>query len=246
MFEATTLASIPDLPHPIALTIGCFDGVHLGHRSLIDRARFLAGSKGSVALLTFSNHPSEFFSTDLDIPKLCSSAHKLLLLKNCGIDLVITLEFTQALSALSTEQFLSRLKEKLPFSHLILGSGATLGHKQEGDEKQVKHLQEELNFTVEYLPKSTHGASTISSGLVRKKIQENELKGAAILLGRPYSIHVNVDETSQVHAKGLCLPPKGNYKVAIHSENGTHQETIQIGPTFTLPNTPPGPAEIVF
>lgn len=246
MFKATTLADIPDTTLPCSLTIGCFDGVHLGHRALLHRARTLAGPQGSTALLTFSNHPAEVFSADLSIPKLCTSAQKLLLLKKAGIDLVINLEFTQALSSHSTEQFLSQLKEKLPFSHLILGRGARLGQNQEGDEKKVKHLQKRLNFSVEYLTKTTFGNLTISSGLIRKKIQENELAAAADLLGRPYSIYVDVDDKAEASTEGLCLPPKGSYKVAIHSDNGSHQETIQIAPTLTLPNTAPGLAEIVF
>lgn len=247
MNEVTTIDTIPVLSPPIALTIGCFDGVHLGHRSLIDRARFLVGSQGSVALLTFSNHPTEFFRANLSIPKLSTPAHKMHLLKNAGVDLVIHLEFTHELSTLSTLDFLRQLKAKLPFSYLILGRGATLGHNQEGDEKHVTGLQQALDFTVEYIEKTTHGASTISSGLVRKNVEENELQKAATLLGRPYSIYVDVDENSRASAHTLCLPPNGNYTVAIHSTKGTHQETLTInGPHLTLSNTPAGEAEIVF
>lgn len=246
MFETPSLSKIPTLPQPCALTIGCFDGVHLGHQAIINKARARVGPKGSVALLTFSNHPTEFFSPEITIPRLSSPKHKLLLLEKAGIDCVINLEFTCSLAALTAEDFLKRLKEKLPFSRLILGSGARMGRDQEGDEEHLKTLQKRLNFSVEYLQKSHLGELTISSGLIRRKIQEKDFPAATALLGRPYSLYVDVDATRKASAEGLCLPPPDTYLVTTRSQKGQHQQNLSIGPSLFLPNTPPGCAEIVF
>lgn len=246
MFEVSTLSKIPPLSRPCALTIGCFDGVHLGHQAILRNAHARVGPNGSVVLLTFSNHPAEFFSPEISIPGLCSPKQKLLLLEKEGIDCVINLEFNQTLATLSPKAFLTHLKEKLPFSHLILGSGACMGQNQEGDEAHLKTLQKKLDFSVDYLSKSTLGKLTISSGLIRKKIQENDLRTATALLGRPYSLLVDVDSTGKASAEGLCLPPKGSYLVTTHSQKGQQQERIQIAPSLFLPNLPQGRAEIVF
>ncbi len=169
----------------IAITIGFFDGVHLGHQALLAHMRKRVGPKGKVVVVTFANHPREFFHSDTVVKRLCSAQERRERLKRCGVDQVIEFAFDSVLASTSAEDFLRTLKTEIPFTHIILGKGARLGKNQEGDEGQIGALQSKLGFTVEYLPLLTAAGKPVSSGHIRSLLEKDRSGLAEILLTPP-------------------------------------------------------------
>lgn len=208
------LSQIPSLSQPAAITIGCFDGMHLGHQLLINRAKELAGKEGSVIVFTFSNHPSQILKTRVPAPLLCSLEHKLMLLKKAGVDLVYLQEFTVEFSRQPYDRFLKEIKHNLPFSFFVLGKGASFGKDKEGDEKHVKKLGKTLKFTPEYVKKIGLTKQPVSSGFIRHLIDGGNLHYAEQHLGRPYSVY-GVLKGNELDISGLCVPPDGSYTMTL-------------------------------
>jgi riboflavin kinase/FMN adenylyltransferase len=213
MLIIENIEDIPKLPHPITLTIGSFDGLHSGHQKLLARVREKATQKGTAALLTFANHPSTVLSGKTPAPALCSREQKLRLLELAQIDLVLLLPFSPELAKMPYELFIKGIKNKLPFSSLILGKGAAFGSGKKGDEQHVKALGNVLHFEVEYLPMEEMEERTISSGWVREEVEKGNLKQIEKLLGRPYALYAKIERDGSFLAKGLSLLPEGTYQV---------------------------------
>ena len=185
MLIVKELEEIPSLPHPIGLTIGSFDGVHLGHQKLLQE---LKKRSATTAALTFSNHPAEVLSHRPLAPAITSLEEKLELLEKMGIDLVILLKFSDDLVKLPFDEFLKKIRVKLPFALLLLGEGAAFGSGKRGDEEAVKALARELNFQADYLPKQLIDGRPISSGWIREALSQGDLPLVKKLLGRKYDI----------------------------------------------------------
>lgn len=157
-----------------ALTIGFFDGVHLGHRSLLSKLR----GHPHTTILTFSNHPQSVFHPPAP-PLLLPLEEKISLLKAYADELIVlpfTLEFAQT----SFEELLSRFD----LSHLLLGEGAVFGKDRKGNEEAIKNYAKTKGFTVEYLPKTLYAEAVVSSSRIRRAIQEGDLNLANKLLGK--------------------------------------------------------------
>ena len=181
MIIVNQLQDIPPLPAPIALTIGTYDGVHLGHQYLFQELK----KYGTAAVLTFSNHPAEILHPHTAPHLIDTLDQKIRRLENNGIDLAVILPFTLELSSLSYDAFLKQVREYLPFTHLILGEGAVIGHQAQGTEKNIRALAKELDFEAIYLPKFTHDGEVVSSRKIRQLIETGNFEQAFNLLGRP-------------------------------------------------------------
>ncbi len=202
---------------PIALTIGNFDGVHLGHQAVIHRLKQAAAH---TVVFTFSNHPQEILRGS-PLSLLTTLPHRLALLQEAGIDQAVVIPFTKPFSEQTAKVFLSQLKRDIPFTHLILGHDAMVGSDR---ETNLRKLCGELAFSLEYLPPFSIDGQVISSTLIRKAIQEGDLTLASRLLGRPYSILGTVQPghgkgaslgfpTANIPVANLILPPLGVYAV---------------------------------
>jgi riboflavin kinase/FMN adenylyltransferase len=249
---AYSITDIPEINTPIALTIGNFDGVHLGHQAVLQHLAATSEKyQASSVVLTFSNHPSEVLRPAHPTPLLCTIEHKILLLKQAGVDLVILLPFTKEFSEQSADTFLRKIRESLPFQTLILGSDAHIGKNREGDRNTVTTLAEALGFTVEYFPDIKKEGQRISSSLIRENIQKGHLKQVEDLLGRPYSIYSKVLKgsgrgaplgfpTANLNVRDLCLPPFGVYAVSLWNEGREFPGVANLGlaPTIRQDDTP--------
>lgn len=179
MITISSLKDLPRISQPIALTIGTFDGVHLGHQHLFKELK----NHGVAVALTFSNHPSEVLHSE-QVEPICSLADKLNLFETHGIDLTILLPFTAELSQTPYDTFLKQIHQHLPFSTLILGEGAVLGQAAQGKEEQVKALAVEMNVNAIYLPKFLHNGEIVSSRKIRDHLKTGNTEEAQCLLGR--------------------------------------------------------------
>lgn len=215
----TSYHELPTLPSPCALSIGNFDGVHLGHQAVIARLKEKAPFS---ALFTFTNHPDEVLYHKR-IVKLTTLPHRLALFEHFGIDIVIILPFTTAFSTQTAEQFLSKIKSALKFDYLILGHDGVIGNDRNTD---LTHICKKLGIDLEYLKPVEVAGMVISSSAIRQHINAGELAEASLLLGRPYSIQATVQQgmgfgrvvgfhTANLAIEDLILPPLGVYVVEV-------------------------------
>lgn len=166
MQTISSLFQAPPLAKPIALAIGVFDGVHLGHQALLKRLSAL----GTPVVLTFSNHPLTILKPDMPLMELIPLQEKLHRLERCGVQLTILLPFTHALSEMPYDAFLKMVHQFLPFSALVFGEGDALGKGRAGTPDKVRALGKDMGFTAEYLPKVLYEGEIVSSGRIRKML----------------------------------------------------------------------------
>lgn len=228
----------PDrLSSPVIVTIGNFDGVHLGHRSLLQFMQHKKESHGTSIVLTFRNHPKSIFDPDSPLLHLVTTEHKLQLLKSMGIDSTLLLPFTRELADLTYQEFISMLRESIPFQHLVLGKGATIGKNREGHEENMRTLAKELGFEIHYISKEMAGSAPISSGRIRRLIESGSMTEAANLLGRPFSYFFKTQSRQpsslgqdlhilRIYENNFISPPPGLYLSFLINNSGETKPAI--------------------
>lgn len=177
------LDKIPDapliLPSPISITIGTFDGIHLGHKKIFQKMKEISHTR---VVITFKNNPRSILQPDTPISSLISSEEKASLLTDIGIDVLINLTFTKEFATTPYDVFLRRISDVIPFSHLVLGKGAAFGKGHEGDQSRIEILGEERKFIAHYIEKE----KDISSNRIRTLLAEGKKQKAEELLGRSF------------------------------------------------------------
>lgn len=172
------------------LAIGNFDGLHLGHRALLERLTAHARRLNlPPAVMTFEPHPRELFTPDQAPARLTSLREKLALLDSCGIEEVFLLHFSRKLAGLSAQEFIDRvLVQGLAVRHLIIGDDFRFGKGRAGDFTMLAAAGQQQGFGVEAMHTIEINGERVSSSAVRDALGGGDLEHAARLLGRPYSI----------------------------------------------------------
>jgi riboflavin kinase/FMN adenylyltransferase len=175
---------------PTGLTIGNFDGVHRGHRAMLDRLVAKARALGvPCSVLTFEPHPREFFSAATAPTRLSRLREKLELIAEAGIDRTHVLRFGAQLAAMSAERFIEEvLLRGMGVRWLLVGRDFRFGAKRAGDFEMLKAAGARRGFGVEAMEDVLEGAQRISSSGVRAALAAGDLEAAARLLGRPYTM----------------------------------------------------------
>ncbi len=175
------------------LTIGVFDGVHLGHRHLIAKLTELARKQGySSGVITFNRNPREVLAPRTRLPFLTDIERRIELLKSEGADEVIPLSFTPELAALSPKEFLELLQKHLRMRGLVIGPDFALGKNRQGDTSVLRKLGEEMDFNVTVVPPLKIDSEVVSSTAIRQALAEGDMKRAQKLMGRPFRLHGRV------------------------------------------------------
>lgn len=197
----------------MSLTLGTFDGVHLGHQALLSSMKRLAEP---ITIITFETPPISFFTKN-PVPLLTTPPHRIALLKQHGATTVLTLAFTPEIADLPFDTFLLNIRRNIPFTHLVLGKNAAFGKGREGSEDNVRAFAKTIDLEVTYLEKSLSENFPISSERIRKLVTTGKLQEASQLLGRPYSILAPILENGHVKLPEFpfCLPPPDKYSVTI-------------------------------
>ena len=185
------LRSIPAAAEtPIALTIGNFDGVHLGHQAMLARLRDSARSDGLPACaMTFEPHPREFFAPDQAPPRLTSLREKLECLAAQQMERSYVCRFDYRFAQITPEDFIDRILVRgLGMRHLIVGDDFRFGARRAGDFTLLKAHAARLGYVVEAMESVTLDGERVSSTAVRQALAAGDLTRAARLLGRPYSM----------------------------------------------------------
>lgn len=189
-----------ECPQALAATIGFFDGVHLGHRFLIDQLKKVADERGlPSAVITFRTHPRAVLHADYQ-PKLLNTwEEKLAQLATTGVDYCLVLDFTLELSRFSAAEFITNiLAETFRVKALLIGYDHRFGHdRAEGFDQYVVYGKALGMEVIQALPYD-NGQTKVSSSEVRRLLSEGEVKQAAVLLSYPYSLKGKIVKGHQV------------------------------------------------
>lgn len=185
-----SLAEVPAEFGPCALTIGNFDGVHVGHRHLFAEVAQTAREHGwKAAVMTFDPHPTRVVAP-AKAPKLLSSpAERIALMQHAGIEQVLVLPFDEEFRQLSPEDFARQiLRDRLQARAVFVGDNFRFGHKQAGDTALLAELGRTLGFTVQIVSGVEFRHHPVSSSIVRSLIGQGEVALAGRMLDRPYAV----------------------------------------------------------
>jgi len=187
-----------DIPRTV-VTIGNFDGIHLGHRELISAAVNEAHLRGCAsALVTFNPHPQEIIHSQQSVSHICTSVHQLRLLEEQGLDEVHVIQFTSEMSQMHPEDFaLQFLIKRFDLVKLVIGYDFRFGKHRAGDFKLLENLSQQFNFSLEEIAPVQQKGQTVSSSLIRQLIREFRFAEIPQYLGREYSIYGKVEKGEQ-------------------------------------------------
>ncbi|MGD9874819.1 MAG: bifunctional riboflavin kinase/FAD synthetase [Kiritimatiellia bacterium] len=212
---------------PAVLAIGFFDGVHLGHRAVIEAARAKAEIlRAKLWILTFEPHPRKIINPETAPALLTATRHKLHLFERLSVDGCILMPFAPAFRHLTAPAFLDMLAASIPsLKHIVVGSNWTFGHHGQGTADSLKQWAREHGIGASSVDPVAFGDEAISSTRVRKAVAEGDLDAAAAMLGQPFSIWGTVIKgrgvgrtlgfpTANIRPHNEVFPPTGIYAVS--------------------------------
>lgn len=232
---------------PVALTIGNFDGVHLGHQALLKELRAAAQARGlQTAVVIFEPHPREFF-TPLQAPaRLTSLREKLELFAAMGIDRVQVCRFNTGFAEMSAADFIHALHMKMSAQFVLIGDDFRFGSGRSGDFALMEKIGVKLGFAVHAVRSVTQDGVRISSTAIRAALLAGQMREAQHYLGRHYSISGRVVHgdgmgekigfpTANIQLKHNRPPLSGIFVVQVHVEDlGVLQGVASLGVRPTL------------
>ncbi len=247
-------SALPDTVTGTVITVGTFDGVHLGHRAILSEIERRAETRGlHSVLLTFDRHPLTVVRPEHAPPLLTTPNEKKQILAQFGIDYVAFVAFTRSLSRYTPEEFVRAvLVERLRASELVIGHDHGFGHGRAGDEETLRALGGRYGFHVDVVEGVVVNGAPVSSTRIRRLLSEGRVDAAARALGRPYSVTGSI-----VHGLGRgrtlgfptaniapptadkLLPAEGIYAVRANLRTEIRDGLLHLGPRPTFAGSPP-------
>ena len=235
---------------PSVATIGFFDGVHRGHRFLINQVKEVAAKDGLYsALITFPVHPRQVIQTAYRPQLLSSPTEKLELLETMQVDYCFLLPFTQELSLFSAREFMQLLRNKFNIHTLVIGYDHRFGHNRSENFEDYCRYGEELNIYMVRARAYTDGEDKISSSVIRQLLKEGKVSQAAQFLGYNYYLDGTVVDgykvgrkigfptaNLQVDCSDKLIPSEGVYAVYVYVEGKKWAGMLNIGHRPTINN----------
>ncbi len=229
------------------ITIGSFDGIHLGHQKIIKN--LIEGAKRMDVpsiVITFFPHPAAYIKNITDPYYLTSPEEKDQILSKLGVNSILTVHFNHSISLLSPRDFINTLHRQLKFSCLLVGYDFRLGADQEGDLKRLEYLGNKMGFCVRAIAPIQHQSKPISSSIIRAALKNGDLSTANAILGYPYSIegtvvhgdgrgkHIGIPTANLSVWEKKLLPSEGVYSAFALINRKRFPSVVSIGfrPTF--------------
>lgn len=230
-----------------ALTVGVFDGVHTGHKSLL--SKLIEQSKHDSLIsgvITFKQHPLRLLQPQFSPPFLTNLTQKIQLLGDEGVQIINALTFTLELAQTGAREFIALLQKYLKMQSLILGPDFTLGRSQEGNVDLLHSLADNMGFKLTVVPHLTIDGEIVSSTAIRKALSNSDMKKANKMLGRYFSLD-GIIITGSGRGTGLgfptanmdveperALPSDGIYATWAYIDRQRYPSVTNIGkrPTF--------------
>lgn len=229
------------------LTIGAFDGVHLGHQVILRSLRAGAHTdKAPAVVLTFNPQPAIYFKKRPASTTLSTPEERVIIMGDLGIDLVITFPFDQQTAETTAEEFLERLKDHLGFTWLSMGVDFALGNNRQGDVNFLSRLADKYDYQLQVFAPVELDGKVISSSRIRSLLSQGDVRTATRMLGRPYKVAGEI-----VHGDGRgrtigfptanlliderkLVPDSGVYACRAKVGHDTYAAAVNVGfrPTF--------------
>mgnify|MGYP005834457737 CR=1 FL=1 len=216
------------LTRDTVLTIGAFDGIHLGHQAILRRIMERARESGLLGgLVTFEPHPRAVLAPTQEHRYLTTLAEKLALLQELGLDFCTVLPFSREMATQPASVFVASLRERLHMRELWVGPDFALGRNREGDVEALHRIAEEQSFTLRVIPPVTQGEQAISSTQIRQLLRAGDVAETARLLGRHYHLtglvghgvgrgrKLGFRTANQIITCEKLIPPNGVYAVFV-------------------------------
>lgn len=241
-----SMEDLPEISSPV-VTVGSFDGVHVGHRVIIRRLNDLAAEvNGSSVLITFHPHPRKVLYPDSagkDLKLINSRSEKIMLLEEAGLDHLVIMEFTLDFARTSSDDFVEHyLMGKLHAHTIVVGFNHYFGHNKEGSFSSLYSARERFGFQVEEIPEQEIQNETVSSTKIRKALKEGNIQRANAYLEHYYMIRANIEPIpeQEVRYGPPCLliavsdplklvPPGGGYAASFLSNGQYIKALVCIG-----------------
>ncbi len=234
-------------PHNLVLTIGNFDGVHLGHRQIFRQVvRTARALRGTAAVLTFEPHPLRLLAPEQAPPRINTPEEKVRLVEASRIDLLLVLEFNRQLAELSAGEFVHDiLVDKLAVRHLIVGYDYSFGRRREGNIEFLRQESRRCGFTLQVLDPIRQDGEVYSSTRIRQALQAGDVAGVVEVMGRNFTLDGSVVHgagrgqtlgfpTANLATSKELLPANGVYAVKVKWRDRLYDAVVNIGrrPTF--------------
>jgi riboflavin kinase/FMN adenylyltransferase len=233
------------------ITIGNFDGVHIGHQALFHQVIEKADSIGGTSIaMTFEPHPLRVLKKNGHPPLITLYEQKIELISNSSLDVLICLPFTKSFAAISARDFVEDLLIKqIGIKAIVIGEDYTFGKNREGNLSFLRSLSQELDFDVivlDWIPITHYDKGRISSTKIREMVMEGRVEDVPKMLGRYYQIRGKVAEgrdrggkllgcpTANINLQDELCPKNGVYAVTVECQQSKYKGVANIGysPTF--------------
>ena len=245
-----SIDGLAEIPGPVVIAAGVFDGMHLGHRMVLETAQRESQKLAATAVaLTFDPHPATVLRPDSVPGLLTPTLYKLRLMERMGFTHALVLTFDKDFAALQAEDFVEQLGAAAnPLAGICIGEGWTFGNQRRGNIDLLRQLGREKNFFTCEVPPVRIDGMVISSTMIRMALSEGRLADAAQLLGRDHTIAGPVLRgaglgrqigfpTANLATDHLQLPPDGVYAVEVLVEGKTHPGVANLGMRPTVDQT---------
>ena len=243
--------SLKEIKNPI-ITVGTFDGVHLGHQKIIERLKKLAkNSHGETVLLTFNPHPRKVLFNDQNLKLINTLEEKIIILEKFGLDHLVVHPFTKEFSKLSAREYVEELLvKKLNTNTLVIGYDHHFGYDRKGNIELLKKLQKEFNYQLEEITVHEIDEIKISSTKIRTAIENGKIKlvneysgnyyhfSGKIIKGNGIGKTINYPTANlELISKDKILPANGVYAIKCNIENIILSGVMNIGNRPTIDNS---------
>ncbi len=233
------------------ITIGNFDGVHIGHQALFHEVIERADAMGGTAVaMTFEPHPLRVLRKNSGPPLITLHEQKVELIARAGIDVLISIPFSREFAAITAQEFVEDiLVRRIGMKAIVVGGDYTFGRNREGNLDFLRRHSERLGFELivaDWIQPPTNGSQRISSTRIREMVEAGQVADARKLLGRPYQIRGEVMAgrdrggkllgcpTANIRLQDELAPKSGVYAVTVEHGGGLYKGVANIGysPTF--------------
>ena len=243
--------------HPTLVTVGSYDGIHLGHQYLVNKMKAAADSLGYVtAVVTFFPRPQAVLAPHLAPRVLTTPDEKAKLLERLGIDVAAILTFSPEMALLSAREFVGLLVKHLNMRQLWVGQGFALGRGRNGDIPALRVIGSDLGFDVNVVEPLERDGEVVSSTRIRAKLEKGDIRGTAALLGRNPTLRgmvvpgdkrgrrLGIPTANIALPDGILTPAKGVYACFAHLGDRRWMAVVNVGFRPTCGDNPVPTVEV--
>jgi len=246
-----SIKNFVQLPYAV-VTIGAFDGVHLGHKKILYRVQELAKENGGESVvITFWPHPRKITTSENSVKVLSSLKERIKLIEECGIDYLLVIEFTKEFAELSPVEFIEKiLANTIGTKKLVIGHDHRFGKNREGNFDLLKEYSSKYGYEVEEISRQDIDQVGVSSTVIRQALEKGDVEKAAEYLGRMYSLTGKVVKGKQLgrtigfptaniipEEQDKLIPSDGVYAVIAEVDGQKYGGMLNIGLRPTVNGT---------